>query len=136
MLDGSGERHVASAGDVDRGTSWFRFESFLLLDRCNEFVPTTADRGYEARAFGVVIEGLTQFADGGIQAVIEVDKGVRRPEAFTELLAADHLARAFKKNVKNFKRAVLELNSSPVLAEFRPCEIGLVRSEMNDSRGR
>jgi hypothetical protein len=66
--------------------------------------------------------------------VVEIDKRVGGPEALAELLPADHFARAFDKNLKNIERAVLELNSLPILAEFCPGKIGLVGSEAYGSR--
>jgi hypothetical protein len=78
---------------------------------------------------------LAEFVDGGVQAVVEIDERVGGPEAVTELLPRDHFARPFEKNLKNVKRAVLELDPHPVLAEFRSCKIGLVRSETYWSRG-
>ena len=66
--------------------------------------------------------------------MVEVDERVGGPEAFAELLRSDHFAGAFERNLKNVKRAVLELNSYPVLAEFRPSKVGLVGSEAYGNR--
>jgi hypothetical protein len=78
---------------------------------------------------------LAEFIDGGVQTVVEVDERVGGPEAFAELLRSDHFAGAFERNLKNVKRAVLELSSYPGLAEFRPSKVGLVGSEAYNANG-
>jgi hypothetical protein len=108
-------------------------EWFLPFDRGNELVTATANRSHEAGPVGVVVEGLTEFVDGSVQAVVKVHEGVGGPESVTELVPLDHLARTFQKNLKNVKRAVLKLDSYPILAKFRPGKIGLVRSETHNT---
>jgi hypothetical protein len=54
-----------------------------------------------------VAESFTQLGNRFVQAVIEIDKGIRRPELASQLLPGHQLSRAFKQNPKHLKRLLL-----------------------------
>ena len=102
------ERFGSSGKFVERG----------LFNRSNEAVAVAGDGLDEPRIFRGVAESLAETHDGGVEAVIEVNKGVARPETFAKLFAADEIAGSFEKDRKNLPRLVLEANAGSVLAQF------------------
>jgi len=67
---------------------------------------------------GVVVECLTQLLNGGVEAVLEINEGVLRPEAFAEVVAGDDFAGAFQQDGQNFDRLAVEVELVAELEEF------------------
>jgi hypothetical protein len=63
------------------------------VDRCNKAVAAARHRLDKSWVLGRVAQRITQAPDRRIQAVIEVNEGVSRPELSTELLTRYDLAR-------------------------------------------
>jgi hypothetical protein len=98
------------------------------------------DRGYEAvAALGNgfdkrgPVRGVTQrFSesfDRGIQAGVEINKGVGGPQSGAEFFPSDHLARMFHQLDKYLKRLLLELDPCTVSTQFAGTGIDLKVTE-------
>ncbi|HET6175281.1 MAG TPA: hypothetical protein VFE61_00010 [Candidatus Sulfotelmatobacter sp.] len=57
------------------------------VDRSNETIPTSSECLNEYRGISGIAQRVAQSFDGRIEAMIEVDKGVRRPELDAQFLA-------------------------------------------------
>ena len=87
-----------------------------------------------SRISRVIAEYSSQLIDGGIQAVVEVNKSVIRPEFFAEFLPGYHLSRAFQKKRQNLKGLFLQTNSGAVLSQF-PCGEVCLEDPKTDNPG-
>jgi len=59
--------------------------------RSNEAVTLARDGLYEAWLLGVIPERLPNLADGGVDAVLGVEKNVLAPDPFDDLIAGNQL---------------------------------------------
>jgi len=71
-----------------------------------------------------IAQGFAQPIDGGVDAVIDVHKSVRRPKLLPELLPGDDLARMFQQKFQNLKRLLLELDLHPLFAQLASLQVG------------
>src|ERR1700722_2679182 len=76
-----------------------------------------------------ITEGVPQSPNGGVQAVIEIDEGVRRPEPVAQLLAGHDFAGLLQKLCQYLERLLLELDLQPLAAQFTGAQIELVYAE-------
>ena len=60
---------------------------------------------------------MAEPGDGSVQAVLEVDEGIVRPETTAKLFAGNCRARVFEKGDKDLERLGLQLDRQAVLAE-------------------
>ena len=91
---------------------------------------SAAGKGFDvAWARGGVSEGLADFVDGGVEAVVEIDESVGGPEFLLELFARDDFASAFEKQGENLERLALQAELDAAFAQFAGAEI-----EFEDSK--
>jgi hypothetical protein len=94
----------------------------------NEAIPSSSeclDNNGRVRRFA---QRIAQPLDGCIQAMIEVDEGVRGPELASQFLSGDDFSWPFKQHGQHLKGFFLyRWRSSPAL------EIDLERTETDDS---
>src|SRR5207244_3615054 len=64
------------------------------LDRCKKAVAATSQGFDETGVFCRVAQGVAETLDGGVETVVEIDKGVGWPQAGAEVFACDDLAGA------------------------------------------
>ncbi len=62
----------------------------------------------EARARCGIAQRLADLVHRGIQAVIEIDKGVGRPDLFAQLIARDHFTGILEQRREDLKRLLLK----------------------------
>ena len=92
------------------------------FDRTNPAVAATRDGLDEARVLGGVVERLTQLVYGAVEPVVEVHEGVGRPQADTELVPCDQLARTLEERAQDLNRPATEPDpeaAAPQLARHR-----------------
>jgi hypothetical protein len=70
-----------------------------------------------------------------VQALLEVDKGLRRPEPFLQLLARDQLPRTLEEHGEDVQRLVLEAEPNARLAQLPRPLIQLEDAEPDDALG-
>ena len=80
------------------------------LDRCKKAVAATSQGFDETGVFCRVAQGVAETLDGGVETVVEIDKGVGWPQAGAEVFASDDLAGALKEHGQNPEGLVLEVD--------------------------
>jgi hypothetical protein len=101
----------------------------------NEKAVTTSRQGFnETRVLCGIGQRFPQLVDRGVQAVVEVDESVFRPDLRTQLLATHHIARSLQQHSKYVKGLFLNPDSLSLLPQFSGPQIHLKRSEPPDVR--
>jgi hypothetical protein len=107
----SGEFRAASRSGIDN------------LDLGEEAVAATSNGFHKAGTFGGVAEGLTDFADCFVEAVVEVHESIRGPELFLEFLTSYDIAGVLKQQDQDLEGLFLKADSQAVLAQFTGTKI-------------
>jgi|SRR5215470_8192557 len=95
----------------------------VYLDLCEEAV-TTASNGFDkAGTLSGVAEGLTDFVNSFVEAVVEIDESVCRPEFFLKFLARYYLPWVLKQHRQDLEGLFLKANSQSVFAQFACAKI-------------
>jgi hypothetical protein len=90
-----------------RDWAGFRDRDLIGPERRNEAITALGNCLYEARLVGGIPEALAQSGDRAVQAVIEIDVGVRRPEFLSELFTGYYFAGALKEPKQNTAGLIL-----------------------------
>jgi hypothetical protein len=69
----------------------------MTIDRSNETVPSSSERFNENGRLRRFAQRIAQPLDGGIETVIEVNEGVRRPKPIAKVFAGNQLAGMLQK---------------------------------------
>jgi hypothetical protein len=77
------------------------------------------------------VESVAEPIDGGVEAMLKIDKRVRRPEQGAELLASDQVARVVEEHLKDLKGLSGNADALPVAEQFLGQKIGLKRTKAN-----
>ena len=101
----------------------------LALKRNKKSIPPLCQCLYEAWIFRGVSERVAQPFHGGVQAVVEVHKRVRRPELRSQFLTCDHVAGFIQKCRQHLEWLVLQLVPRPVSPEFTRARVHLDGTE-------
>jgi hypothetical protein len=99
------------------------------MERRYETVTAARDGLDEPWIFSRVPERLPQLCNRSIQAALELDKRVFRPERGTKSLARHHLAGAREQQTKNTVGLVLQLDPNAALPQFRSLSIQFEAAE-------
>jgi hypothetical protein len=83
----------------------------------------------EARARGRVAQGRSQTVDGSVQAMVEIDEGVRGPESLANPLTGHYLSRMFQQHYQDLEWLVLKLYFIALLAQLAQARINLKDTE-------
>jgi len=89
-----------------------------VADFGDEAVTLALDGLHEARVVRVIPENLTDFPNGGIDAVFGVHKDFFSPEALFDFLAADETAIRFGQQQQKFHGNFFKLERVTFAAEF------------------
>jgi hypothetical protein len=106
------------------------FAKFFYLR--NEAVATTRQGLNEAGAFRRVAEGFAKAGDGAVQAMIEIDEGVGRPNPLPQLFLGHYLAGVFDEDCENLERLFLQLDPDSPLAQFAGLEVQFKNPELDE----
>jgi len=100
------------------------------------YLPTKRYRDWQGLNVFGVLRGIAQhFAnpgDGIVQAVVEIDEGVSRPELTPQLLASDEAASTLQQDCKNLDGLTLRRNLMP---RFRNSPAWRSRSKESKTTG-
>jgi hypothetical protein len=77
------------------------------------------------RTLGRIPECLPQLIDRGVEAVVEVDECIRRPDLRAELFPSDDLPRSSQQYLQDKKRLFLQLDPRALLAKFARAQVDL-----------
>src|ERR1019366_807156 len=73
---------------------------------------------YEPRSLGIVLQGLPDFADRSVDAVVSIEKNVGAPDPFHNLLAGDDAVPLLDQQQKKFRRDALQLEHTTAPAQL------------------
>jgi hypothetical protein len=99
------------------------------FDRRDEPIPAARQCLDEARIRRRVVQRVSQAADRVVQAVIEFDERIRRPQRPLQLLAGDDAHRVFDEQLQHPKRLVRHPNPQAALTQLTSVEVSLERAE-------
>jgi hypothetical protein len=93
----------------------------------------------EARVVGIIAQRQANLADGGVQADVEVDKAIRRPELLLQRLPRDQSPCVGKQLEQYAERKFLELGADAVFAKhtlaLRQFELSKAEDAIRRRRG-
>ena len=112
-------------GSRDSDSAW----SGATVDGSNEAIPSPSECLDEDGCFRRFAQRIAQPLDRGIQAMVEVDEGVRRPKLAAQFLSGNQFSRSFQQRRQYLQRLILELYLLSPLAQFPGVEIDLERAE-------
>src|SRR5258708_17463103 len=92
-------------------TEHFRNGGFEFRHRRHEPISPSRYGLDEARGCGRVTQHIADLVDRGIQAVIEFDKSISRPQSGSQLVAAHDLAGPFDQERETAERLVVQFES-------------------------
>src|SRR5262249_11481130 len=84
----------------------------------DEAVASTRDRLDKARLIGRLAEGVAQFLNGRVDAMVELDDGVVRPQSQPDLVAQHDVAGMIEHHDQNPDRLLAQLDADAALAQF------------------
>ena len=87
----------------------------------------------EAGSAGGIAEGAPDLGDRGVQARVEFDEGLVRPDELPQFLARDQLARPAHQEAENPGRLLLEGHAAAVAMQDPRVEIELERPETHET---
>ena len=110
------------------------WSDLLCFDGANESVASPRNRLYKSGILGGVAEGLANFVHSGIQAVIVIDEGIRRPKPLAQFFPAHQFAGTIEQFEQNLQRLPLQARARlPFLAQFSCAAIELIQGEAEDA---
>ena len=92
---------------------------------CDEAISEFGKSLEEARLFDIVFQGGANLADGEVQAMLKIDKGLRSPNTFGKFRPAYDVARARNEQNQDFGGLGLQFDADSIVAEFSGVEIKL-----------
>ena len=130
---GEVRRRERFASLLDRRTGRRRFiPPRWAGHRSDESVAASGQGLNEPRHIGRVPERVTQPANRGIQAVLEIDECLRRPQSLPQLLAGHEVAGTIEKRLENLKRLLGEIDPDAGLPQFARAQIQLERAKADE----
>src|ERR1700724_772 len=86
---------------------------------------------YKTWAVRGVAEGFAQPHHGIVEAMIEVAKGVTRPETIPQVFPGDEVSRFFQEHREDLKGLLGELETQTVFAQFAGSQIRFEHTKAN-----
>ena len=83
----------------------------------------------EARILVRITQGAAERLDRCVYAVLEINEGVRRPQASLQFFACEQLAGLFQQEGENLEGPARQTNLSTVLAELAGAQVNMVGVE-------
>jgi hypothetical protein len=101
------------------------------MNRRNESIAAPRRCFHKTRVLRIVPQGLAQPVGRPVEAAVEIDKCVRRPEPLLDLLPRDDFAGAFQQHGKNLKGLFLKFDLESLFPQFASLKIDLEDSKAN-----
>src|SRR5581483_6386413 len=79
-----------------------------------------------------VAQGLPQFVDDGVEAVVEVNKSIGRPQPLADFFAGDQISRALQQHEQNLEGLLLQAQAHSGPAQLAGIGVSFVRSEAEE----
>ena len=111
------------------GGRFFAPRSIDINHRSDKPITPALQSFNKNRILGRIRESFPQPPNCCVQTVVEINKGVLRPESATELLAGHNLSRALQKDGQDLKWLRLEFEPAPLLSKLARTQIRFEQSE-------
>src|SRR5262245_46953403 len=125
------DRRAFNRGGVDALAS--RRRPREDLDWCDESVAALRQGLDESGTFGRIPERLAQAVHRRVQAVVEIDERVSRPELLAEFVASNEIAAAVHEEQKDVEWAAAQLDDAALLAQFAQAAVDFEQAEAIDT---
>lgn len=102
------------------------------LHGADETIAAAWDGFDVTRSVGVVTQHATEFLDGGVEGVVEIDERVLGPDALAKLFASNQYSRFFEKRRQYLERLTLAADAHAVFAKNASLKIELEDRKPND----
>jgi hypothetical protein len=100
---------------------------------CDKAIPTPGDRLHKSGIVGRITQRCAQLSNCRVQAVVEFDKCVIRPQLLLNFFPGDDLAWPFEQKGQNAKWLALDLDPQATFRENSVSKIGLVSAEPDNA---
>jgi hypothetical protein len=104
------------------------------VDRRDKAVSTAGQGFDEAWVRGGIPQRLANLVHRSIQAMIEIDEGIGRPDCFAQVVARDDLTCVLQERGQDLKRLFLQPDASPILAQLSGGQVRL-KNAKSQKRG-
>jgi hypothetical protein len=101
------------------------------LDRPDETVSQSGKRFDPMRRLGRIAKNGTDPLYSVIQAMVEIDEGIRWPERFLQLFSRDQVALSGQQHLQHLERLARQLDANAVLAQFVGAQVRIEHPKMN-----
>jgi hypothetical protein len=91
------------------------------------------DETWHAR---IIADGLPQLLDSAVQTVVEINKGVLRPQESPELFPGYEFSGAIQQDGQDLQRLILNADAHSRLAQLTSAEVNLKIAEAIDAGAR
>jgi len=91
---------------------------------------------FEFRFFGVILQQVAELANGGVDAVLGIDKDLAGPEVLGNLCASDKLTLARDKEDEQLHRLALDGQRMAAAEELESSAVELKLAELKDTTSR
>ena len=108
------------------GSRRFFEGSFSFYHRCDEAITLPGNGLDKPRPFGIIPKGSPDFENGGVDAVLGVDKDALAPETFANLLAGNDVPVSFDQKDEQVHRDPLEPYRPSVPTQLETAAVQLV----------
>lgn len=105
----------------------------MKLHGSEEAISAARERFHKTGILCGVAQCIAQALHGGVQAVVEINKGIRRPQAGVKILPCNHFSGALQKRGQHLKGLFLEASLEPVAAELPGTKVYLKDSKADNS---
>ena len=99
------------------------------MNRCQKSIAAPGHSFDKRWIFCRVAQSIAQPADRGVQAVIKIDKGVRRPKLLLQFIADNDLTRSFDQSKQYLERLFLQPYPRTVATKFPRPQIHFERTK-------
>ena len=101
-----------------------------LLNGRDEPVATSRHGFHKSGIFRDIPQRIPHLADGAVDCIVEIDKGVGVPELFLDLFPRDHFAGALDQEGQDLEWLLLNFDADAALSQFARLKIQFEHSEV------
>jgi hypothetical protein len=105
------------------------------LEGSYEAVAATGQSLYKARLLSGIVQRFAQTFDHAVQAMLEIDVGIGRPQPLGQLVTGNQLAGSFQKHGQNLERLFLQIKLAAIDRKFPRPQVEFELSKADVLRG-
>ena len=90
---------------------------------CYKAVALASDGLHESGLLRVIAQSVSDFSDGGVDAMLGIDKDLAAPEMLGNFISGDELALSLHQQDEQFQRLSFELHRTAATRQFKAATI-------------